>query len=65
MHLAAQERFETIRGDFAALLSLVNKIQELKADTKSSQACRKFLKHLIEQEMSLGYLAASLDSVLE
>jgi hypothetical protein len=63
--LAAQERFETIRGDYAALLSLVNKIQELNADKAPSQARRKFLNHLIEQEISLDYLAASLVSVLE
>jgi hypothetical protein len=63
--LAAQERFETIRGDFAALLSLVNKIQEIKADKRPSQARKKFLNDLVEQERSLNYLAASLVRVLE
>lgn len=63
--LAAQDKFETIRGDYAALLSLVNEIQKLNADKAPSQARRKFLNHLIEQEISLNYLASSLVSVLD
>jgi hypothetical protein len=63
--LAAQEKFETIRSDFAALLSLVNKIQELKADKKPSQDRKKFLNDLIQEELSLDYLAASLVRVVE
>ncbi len=63
--LTALERFETIRRDFAGLLSLVNKFQELRADKTPSQARKKFLNDLIEQEIGLDYLAASLSRVLE
>ena len=63
--LATLEQFETIRRDFAALLSLVNKSQEMRADKTSSQARKKFLNDLIEQEIKLDYLAASLSRILE
>jgi hypothetical protein len=63
--LAAQEKFETIRSDIAALLSLVNKIQEFKGDQEPSQARKKFLNDLIQEELSLDYLATSLVRVIE
>jgi hypothetical protein len=63
--LAALEQFETIRTDFVALLSLVNKVHELKADKEPSRARKKFLNELVEQEIKLDYLAASLVHVLE
>ncbi len=63
--LAALERFETIRRDFAGLLSLVNRFQEMRPDNSPSQARKKFLNDLIEQEIGLDDLAASLSRVLE
>ena len=63
--LAAQEKFETIRTNFAALHSLVHNIQELKANNQPSRGRKDFMSRLIEQEMSLNYLAATLDRVLE
>ena len=62
--LAAQEKFDTIRGEYAALRSLVYQIRELRADESPSQTQRYFVDDLIRQEESLDVLATSLTRFL-
>lgn len=63
--LAAQDKFETIRGAYAALRSLIYQIRELKADQPSSQSERYFVDDLIRQEQGLDVLATSLTRFLD
>jgi hypothetical protein len=63
--LVAQEKIETIRGDYALLRRLVHRIRELKADEMPSQSQKNFVDDLFRQEESLDSLATSLVCFLE
>jgi hypothetical protein len=63
--LAAQEKIETIRGEYAVLRRLVHRIRELKADEMPSQSQKNFVDDLFRQGESLDSLATSLACFLE
>jgi hypothetical protein len=63
--LAAQEKLDAIRGEYAAVGSLVREIIELKADGPLLQPQKNFLEALIDQEQHLNALATSLIQFLD
>ncbi len=63
--LAAQEKIETIRDEYAVLRRLVHRIRELKADEMPSQSQKNFVDDLFRQGESLDSLATSLVCFLE
>ncbi len=63
--LAAQEKIETIRGEYAAFCRLVQRMRELKADEIPSQSQKNFVDDLFRQGESLDRLATSLICFLE
>ena len=63
--MAAQERLQTIRGDYADLRSLVHRIRELKADQEPSRAQRNLVDGLVRQQESVDEIATSLACLLD
>ncbi len=63
--LAAQNKIETIRGEYVALRTLVVRIHELKGGEAPSQAQKSFWDSLVQQERDIDLLAASLERFLE
>ena len=62
--LAAQNKLNAIRGEYATVHSLFWEINELKADETLLRAQRNFLDALIDQQERLDGLATSLVRLL-
>jgi hypothetical protein len=63
--IAAQDRFMTIRGEYADLRSLIYRIRELRPDHTPSRSQKNLVDDLIRQQESVDYLAASITCLLE
>jgi hypothetical protein len=63
--IAAQQKLETIRGEYADLRSLVYRIRELRVDRAPSRSQRSLLDDLIRQQESVDDLATSLTCLLD
>jgi hypothetical protein len=63
--IAAQERLQTIRGDYAEVRSLVHRIRELKADQEPSRAQRNLVDDLVRQQDGVDEIATSLACLLD
>jgi hypothetical protein len=61
----AQERLQTIRGEYSDLRSLVYRIRELRPDPTPSRSQRSLVDDLIRQQESVDHLAASLTCLLD
>ena len=62
---AAQQRLESIRGEYSDLRSIVYRIRELRPDLTPSRSHKSLVDDLIRQQESVDGLAASLTCLLE
>jgi predicted nuclease with TOPRIM domain len=63
--LAAQEKLQSIRSEYADVRSLVYRIRELKANERPSRIQRNLVDDLVRQQLSVDDIATSLTCFLE
>jgi hypothetical protein len=62
---AAQQRLESIRGEYADLRSIVYRMRELRPDLTPSHSQKSLVDDLIRQQESIDALATSLTCLLD